>query len=376
MAAVPKIDEFAFVLLAGLIFIIIMVYMWTVPTQGPPVVKDSHFDLSSASGVSKTFEFQVTSSGGINGVNLTASGDVGKWITFDKNNFNVAPGSPTTVKATIKVPAWTPEGVYNGRVSVTGAGGSDSFSIALTISEQSTQILKRPVYLGDFEVSYNKGSEVISSKESFTVSNSMFSSESVTLSSLIEEDKLPIVSGGSIYMLVSDSNMAGDLVVFFNEEQVYSGRVSEGQILLDLDNYTMSKSNTLTVSAGSPGVQFWLTPFYDIDVLEFSVDYDGSFSKTFSVNMSKDEVENFKAFDLFFRVREYSKPLPDMMIKINNQIVYWESPPLGLFDDVLSEDMFGNPIYLQEGNNEITFMFEQDAYYELSDTMLTIEYYS
>lgn len=152
--------------------------------------------------------------------------------------------------------------------------------------------------------------------------------------------------------------------------------VSEGEIFVDLGNETISKSNVVKVSTGSPGLQFWATTVYDIQFIEFSVNYDGSASKTFNVNMSRDEVENFKSFDLFFRVRDYSKPMPDMMIKVNNQIVYWDSPPLGVFDDILEEDMFGNPIYLNEGNNEITFMFDQDAYYSLSDTMLTIEYYS
>lgn len=375
MAPVPKVDEFSFVLLAGVLFIVIMMVVWTTPTQGPPVVTETHFDVSGNKGSTETLDFTIKSSEGLTSVNLTASGEMARWITFNKNDFDVASDSSTVVTATIKIPANASTGVYSGRVTIKSEGGTDSFSISLDVVYGEKDTSSRPIFLGDFSVSYSKGTDILDSREDVSVSNGLFSSRSLTLSGGLSDEQLSIVTGGSVYIVVSDTNQLADLMVSINGNEIYTKTVSSGEVFIPIDSNMIESSNTVKVEAGSPGWQFWTSTVYDISVAEFNVDYEGAFSKSFNVTLSDNEIANFKQFNLFYRVKEYDAPLSEMMIKVNNQIAYWDTPPLAYFDSDLSDDMFGNPLYLEEGENTVTFMFEEEAYYSIADAMLTVEYY-
>jgi hypothetical protein len=375
LPSVPKVDEFAFVLLAGLLFIIILAFVWTTPSQGPPFVEETHFDIIASRGSTKTFDFTIKSTEGLTSVNITAAGEIAKWMTFNKNDFDVASDDSTIVTATLKIPYNISDGTYSGRVNIKSAGGSDSFSVSLDIGEGGEEVSKRPISLGDFSVSYTQGTDIVDSRREVSVTNGLFSSRSITLSGVLTSEKLSIVTGGSIHLVIDDTNQAGSLIVSINNNEIYNQKVSAGEVFIPIDKGLIEASNTVKIKAGSPGMQFWTSTVYDILIAEFNVDYDGAFSKEFNITMSKNEVDNFKQFNLFYRVKDYNTPLSEMMIKVNNQIVYWDSPPLALFDMDLDEDMFGNPLYLQEGTNTISFMFEEEAYYNIADTMLYIEYY-
>ena len=197
------------------------------------------------------------------------------------------------------------------------------------------------------------------------------------LTGLITEEKISITTDASVRLVIDATNQAGNLIILLDGHEIYNKKVGAGEILIPIEKDLLEKSNMITIRAGSPGWKFWINTIYKIQRAEFNIDYEGAFSQTFNIPMTKNEVDNFKRFSLFYRVPSggYSVPIADMMIKINNQIVYWDSPPLAFFDRSFSEDMFGNSIFLNEGTNTITFMFEEQARYSMSDAMLTIEYY-
>lgn len=373
--AVPKIDEFAFVLMAGVLFIFILAFAWTTPTEGPPILDKTHLEITASQGETTTFDFTVSSNTDLTSVNVTASGEIAKWMTFNKNDFDVEGDESTSVTTTLKIPSDISVGIYKGRVNVKSSGGTDTFSLSVDVVEERVETSTRPIFLGDFSVSYTKGTDVLDSREDVSVSNGYFSARSMALTGLITAEKLSITTGGSIHLLIEDTNKVGSLIVSINDHEIYNKIVSAGEIFIPIEKDLIERSNTVTVSAGLPGWKFWTSTVYNILAAEFSVDYDGAFAQTFNISMTKNEVDNFKQFNLYYRVRSYDVPLSDMMIKVNNQIVYWDTPPLAFFDMSLSEDMFGNPLYLSEGINTITFLFEEEAFYTIADAMLTIEYY-
>jgi len=372
---VPKVDEFAFILLAGVLLIFILAFAWTTPTEGPPVVDKTHFEITADQGETTTFDFTVSGTTALTSVNITASGEIANWMTFNKNDFDIERDETSTVTATLKVPSNVILGIYRGRVRVKGKGGKDTFSVAVDVVEERVETSTTPVPLGDFTVSYAKGTDVLDSRAGVRVSNSYLSERTLALTGTITGEKLSIATGGSVHLLIEETNRVGNLVVLINGDEIYNRKVGPGEIFIPIDKDLLETSNMVTIRAGSPGVQFWAATVYKIKKAEFNVDYEGAFSQSFDISLTKNEVDNFKQFNLFFRVRDYSVPLPELMIKVNTQIVYWDSPPLRFFDKALSEDMFGNPLYLEEGTNTITLMFEEEADYKVADAMLTVEYY-
>jgi len=374
---VPKVDEFAFILLAGVLLIFILAFAWTTPTEGPPAVDETHFEITTDQGETATFDFTISSTTALTSINITAGGEIARWITFNKDDFDIERDESSTVTATLKIPSDVSLGIYRGRITVKGKGGRDTFSVAVDVVEERTETSTRPVSLGDFTVSYAKGTDVLDSREDVRVSNSYLSERTLALTGMITGEKLLIATSGSVHLIIEETNRAGNLIVLINGDEIYNKKVSAGEILIPIDTDLIETSNMVTIRAGSPGWKFWTGVVYKIKKAEFNVDYEGAFSQSFDISMTKNEVDNFKQFNLYFHVlpEGYSVPLPDLMIKVNNQIVYWDSPPLRFFDKSLKEDMFGNPLYLEEGMNTITFEFEEEAFYTPLDAMLTVEYY-
>jgi hypothetical protein len=376
MADIPKVDEFSFVLMASVMFIFLMAFAWTTPTESAPYVKDTSFELSAAPGEKVKFDFTLSGMPKLTAVNLSTSGGIRNWITFSKNNFDVAESDKVTV--TIKVPSNTTEGIYTGRVFVFGVGGKDQFSINIDVSGEKREMTSRTIHLDpDFTVSYYDGTDIVDSKTDITVARSHFSMRSLTLMGALTDEKLSIVTGGSVRLVIEETNSLGSLIVEMNGEEIYSRKARAGEIIIPIDESDIQKSNVITIRAKPPGIMFWANTYYRIMTAEFNVDYQGAFAKDFDFTLSKDEVDNFRWFKLSYIVPKggYTVPLPELIIKINNQVVYWDVPKLTIFDETLSEDMFGNPLYLNEGTNTIIFMFEERAIYRVTNALFTVEYF-
>lgn len=377
MPELPKVDEFAFVLMAGVLLIFILAFAWTTPSEAPPIVDEAHFEVTTVQGETKAIDFRIRGTTSLTSINITKSGDIANWITLNKNDFDVASGASTTVTATIKVPGSATMGTHSGRITLTSKGGSDTFSISVIVVKERTKTSEKAISLGNFAVSYTKGKDILDSREDVSVSSSLLSERFITLSGSITLEKLSIVTNAAVRLSIKDTNQEGNLIVAVDGTEVYNKKIGTGEILIPVQKELLETSNMVTIRAGSPGWKFWTSAFYDIKEAEFVIDYEGAFTKTFNFTMTKNEVDNFKQFNLFYRVppEGYAVPLTELMIKVNSQIVYWDVPPLALFDKPFKEDMFGKPLYLNEGTNTITFEFEKEAFYKISDTMLTTEYY-
>lgn len=375
MAHIPKVDEFSFVLAAGVLFLMILMFAWGTPRESKPVVLNDHFELSAAAGSKTTFNFEVRGSPQLTGINLTAQGEIARWITFNKNNFDVG-SQPITVTATIEVPEDQEEGVYNGRVRLDGPGGTDTFSISLRVTGEIIETAKRVVteIPEAFTVSYYSGTDTVSSKEDFRVSRGYISGRPLSLSFDLTEEKMEIIKEADLNMDVYDTSSLGSIRVYLNDQEIYDRKVGIGDVRVPLPVNMLEENNLLMIEASRPGWVLWGNNYYDIETAEVEVEYEGAFAQEFDFMLNKKEVDDFKRFRLYYSVKDYSEDLPSMMIKINNQIVYWRTPPKSLFDRDLDEDMFGDPLLLLEGENRMVFLFEENAAYTVGDVLFTVEY--
>lgn len=367
----PRVDEFAFVLLAGLVLMLILTIVWSTPTESVALVNPTSVSLSIQKGASSSFKLNITGTT-LTNVTLTANGAIENWVTFDKNNFNV--GGSVIVTVTVKVPKTATEGTHAGQIKIESTGGSKTVSVSVEVTKASAELSTKPIVLGDFSVSYSVGSEALDSKENVELVRGLLSGNEVGLFGQLSESKLETVTGGHVKLKIEETNSAGNLIVLFNNEEVLNRKVNVGEVDVPIDASKIKATNTVAVSAGSPGWMFWTNTIYKLSSAEFSIDYEGIYSKDMTFSLDQEQIDNFDHFHLNYRIRDYSAPLPEMLISVNSQLVYWKQPPLTFFNNTFEKDVLGNKLVLNEGENTISFSFEENAFYDVSNAVLTVYY--
>jgi len=365
MPEAPRLDEFAFVLLAGLILIIILTVGWSTMYQGVIEITPTEKTLTVARGSSASFAVHLN--GTATNVNVTGTGDIADWLSFNRNNFDVS-GS-TDVQVTVTVPYSAQLKYYSGRVEIDFVGGKKTVSVTVNVSTITvTETTHRVFGPEDFTVSYSVGTETVSEKKSFTVEKGLFVDSSARFTGSLTDEKLSMVTGGFIELVIDDTNSEGNLIVELNGKEVFNNKADIGEVFINLDTSQIQKTNKIIVKADSPGWKFWTSNYYDIESAKFGIDYEGISFKDFSFTLDSNDITNFNLGRLSFRVRSYDpNKLNDMIIKINGQTLFKGVPTLTYFTIA-----FGTEIPLNEGSNRISFSVDREAYYELADVTLTI----
>jgi hypothetical protein len=362
MPEAPRLDEFAFVLLAGLVLIIILTVGWGTMYQVAVTPTEKILTIARGSFASFTIHLNGTATN----VNLTSSGETADWITFDRNNFDIS-GS-VDVHATVTVPYYAQLKHYNGRIDIDFPGGKKTVSVSVNVSTVTIAETTHRVFgPEDFTVSYSVGTETVSEKDSFTVEKGLLVDSYLRLSGTLTAEKLSIVTGGLIDITIDDTNSEGNLIVEFNGKEVFNDK-AEDRVSLDLDRSQIQRTNKIVIRTGSPGWRFWTNSYYDIGSAEFKIDYEGISFKDFTFTTDSNDISNFNLGRLSFRVRSYDpNKLNDMIVKVNNYIIFKGVPTLAYFSRT-----FGAEVPLNAGSNTISFSAEREAYYDLEDVTLTI----
>jgi hypothetical protein len=363
MPEVPRVDEFVFVVLAGLVLIIILTLAWSSTYQVD--VKPTTKTLTIASGSSATFTLVLN--GTSKDVNLVGSGEIGDWLSFDRNNFDIS--GLMEIHVTVNVPPNTPLKVYNGKIEVNYPFGQKTVSISvnvstITISENVTRVFGPE----DFIISYFAGTKTIFEKKSFTVEKGLFVDKPLRVIKLLTDEELSMATKGFIDMTIYDTNYEGNLIVEFNGKEIFNDKPDWGKISLDLSKNQLQPKNTIVIRAGSTGWKFWTKNFYDLENIIFGIDFEKASFKEFSFNVNPSDLENFKFCRISFRIRNYDlSRMGDMTIKVNDKIVFKGVPTLTYFSTI-----FGNEIPLNIGLNRISFSVDRDSFYDLTDVTLSI----
>lgn len=370
MKAQARIDEFAFVLLAGLVLIIVMMVAWTSTTAEFLSVTPSSISIKIEPGSSQTVELNLN--GTATNVTFKVTGDVRSFLNFDKENLDVSGSEVVTV--TIWVPELTVEKVYRGSIQIIFTGGNISIPVTINVTKVPVQQLQKNFYFGDFSVTHTVGSEVLASKYNFEVSKGYFSEYSSTLThESISEEMFRMINGAFISILVEDTNNAGNLIVEFNGKEVFNKNVKPGEVVIELNTSDIKKSNYVTIKAGLPGWKFWMNTVYKISSAKFGIFYYGVSEKSFNFELGDKEVRNLKYVLLSARVKD-SNPTKDLIVEINEKEVYKVNKRAG---DSISKTLYPGEITLRKGMNLISFSTEPpDGFYNLADVTLIVSYTS
>lgn len=360
----PKIDEFGFVLMAGIVLILILAIAWGSLQSNPVGVSPLTQILTIAPGDSRTFNLELN--GTTINTSLETSGNTASWISFDSNNFDINGNKEVVV--TVAVPPSVPQGIYDGTISVVSGSNVQKVNLRVNVSSFTVSDVTRSIHLGDFPVSYLVGSQTVNQKSNFEISKGYFSEFPGTLVATMTPDTYNIVTGGQIVVNVGDTNGVGNLIVDLNGQEVYNQHASASQITIPLDKSQILKSNTIVLNAGTPGFNFWMSTVYKINSVELDVNVQGIVSKDISFQLTSDEVSKFEFGQLTFSISKYNpQALNPLTIKINNQVFFDDIPQLFTFSKT-----FGIETPLNVGANTISFSVQQAAFYQLSNVILTI----
>lgn len=365
-------DEFAWIIFAAVGFVLVITMIFTATTSAP-VVEPKSLSLTLEKGTSHTFAITVRSEDGkkISNVTLSSFGEVKDWITFDKNKFDVENSSSVRVK--VQVPRTTTLRTYTGGIKAESTGGSSSLSLSITVANVSIIPLEsRPIFLGDVEVKYTKGSETLASKENLEVTKGGFSESKEAFSISFPAEKFAITTSAHLELFVVDTNKRGNLIVEFNGQELYNKKTDIGKVVIPLDKSLLNTTNIVSIRTTGPSVfQFWSKAVYRIEKLNFVINFRDISERERTFELSQNEIQNFHHFQVQARVKEYSAPLEELFIKVNNQIVYAAKPPIVLFNQGIDKDILGNRLVL-ENQNKISFSFEKEASLNLDDVFLVV----
>lgn len=368
-------DEFAWIIFAAVGFVLVVTIIFTATTSAP-VVEPKSLSFTLTKGGSHTFTITVKSEDGgkLSNVTLSGFGEVSDWISFDKNRFDIE--NSTTVRVKVKVPSTVGLRTYAGGIKVETRGGSSSLSLSVTVGNVSSIPLNsRPIFLGDVDVKYVKGSETLASKENLEVTKSGFSSSKDAFSITFPAEKLAITTSAHLELFVVDANGRGNLIVTFNGQEMYNKKTDAGRIVIPLDKSILNTTNIVSVSTTGPSVfQFWSKAVYKIEKVNLVINFQDISEREKTFDLGQNEVQSFDHFILQGRVKEYSAPLGELFIRINNQIVYAAQPPLVAINQIIGRDILGNNLALSS-QNKVSFSFEKESSLSLSD-MFIVVYFS
>jgi hypothetical protein len=361
-----KLDEFAFVLLAGLIIIIVMLLVWGVPSSTQvPTINPTSKTLSVEKGGSDKFIIEINVTSKL--VTLTAKGTIKDWITFSDNNFES--DGLTNVEVTVKVPSGAEIRDYYGSIIVESQErGQATMSLTVKVkpkTEVGKEELSRSVYIGDFTVSYAQGTETVKTENDIEVKKSMSEDKKTTISAEITRD-MNLVTEGSLILDVFYTNGEGNLVVRFNNEVVYDDKPSPGEIIIPLSKNSLKSYNVIEVSTSKSGWKFWTTSDYQIDKLEFKIDYYGDIEKKETFEVYADELTGFKEGLVSFNVINYDGT-GHLKVEINGYTLY-DGVRRGPFELSFNFADVG----LVRGMNTISFTTEKETSYEIEGAKIII----
>jgi hypothetical protein len=372
-----EMDEFGWILVGALVFILIITVVWLPSRQPSPVVQPESIELNLLPGSGNIFYITINGSkeGKMENVTLVPCDLIKSWIGFDKNTFDIS--NSEQVKVSIMVPKGTVPGTYIGTVKISSPGGYTTLSLRINVVSISQLTTKsRAIDLNSpINAKYSIGAENIFTMKNIEILRSAFDESGQSIGIAIPKEKLYTTTGGYLNITIDKVMSEGNLIIMFNNVTLYNKKASEGTIIIPIDDSLIGTTNNLVVQAyPPPWYKFWTKTDYKMKEFTFATTYQDTMERQRYFDLSNDEVLNFKSFKLTTITRDYSKPLKEMEIKINNQPVYLKIPPLTFLNETFSKDIFGNSLYLKKDNNTISFSFESESYYNMENAFLIVYY--
>ncbi len=367
-----KFDEFAWIILAGITFILVATLVFNVSSGGSPVANPKSVSMNLVKGDSQSFIITISgqNNDSLSNVTLSASGSISDWIAFSKNRFDIS--NSTTARVTVSVPSTAALGAYSGAIKIDAKGGSTAVSLTVTVGTVSSVPLdSRPITLGGAEVKYSIGSETVDAKQGLIVTKGTFSSSKESFSVTMPAQKLAVATSAHLDLFIVESNRKGNLIIDFNGQEVYNKETDIGKIVIPVDISLLNTTNIVSIRTTGPSLfKFWSTAVYKMDKLNTVVNFQDTSAKLKAFQLTEKEVQDFRFFLLQARVKEYGVPQEDLFIRINNQLVYADRLPFVL-NMTVGKDILGNRLVVGP-NNTVSFNYEKESFVSLDDISVVV----
>lgn len=376
LKAQARIDEFVFVLLAGIVLIVVLMVMWTMPLEAPPTVEPSSVSLTVLAGASRQFSLNVSGPGPavgpITNVSLSAMGEIANWISFSNTYFDSIP-TYSIVAVYITVPANVQLRTYTGVIRVSSTGGTKDVKVTVNVKNITTiEFLKEVIPVEDFSISFISGSKLLDMQSNAEVVKGYFYESTLNLVGILEEKELSNAINSYIRLVISDTNKLGNLVVYLNDQEIYNRLADIGEVIIPVNVSLLKRSNAVRIRATNPGWMFWANTVYKIREASFSVDFKGMTTKEVLINLTRQEVSGFNHIQFKSIVKYEQKPR--LRIKLNEQTIYWGELPIVVLDLWIDKDVLGNDLALNVGTNKMLFILEAPGEVRFTNSVLTFNY--
>jgi len=152
---------------------------------------------------------------------------------------------------------------------------------------------------------------------------------------------------------------SGRLIATLNGENIFNTKVEEGNVLIELPNEFLEKSNELELSVSSPGILFFLTNSYTLADAQVVADVSTkeALSSTQSFIVSDAELSGMEKAVLRFTPTCDPDAVGPLEITLNNNPVYNSVPDC---DSINRAEI--SPTLFKEGSNTIKFSTVKGSY--------------
>jgi len=245
--------------------------------------------------------------------------------------------------------------------------GNTADNQSVNVSDVSTGDVSRFIDLGDFTVSYSVGTETLDSKSNLDVFKGYFSEQNTNLLGDISNDKLAILRGASLTLVIDGVTNNDNVIIMVNGQEAATKKLDVGTNIVPIDVALLKTSNVISIQTTYSSWKFWSKSYYHIKSAKFEIQYQGSSFKSFNFYLDDKEFNKFKYSNLDFKLNtEGASATNSLIIDINGNSFYRATPPLLTFTQEVPKAFF------KLGANVITFSADPGATYNLQDTKLTV----
>lgn len=219
----------------------------------------------------------------------------------------------------------------------------DLGKVGLSGSEAS-----RSVKFGSFTLGQMQ-SETLKEMASVGVSQGYFGSDPKKFEINVDQNVLNNLKDVKITFEMGETNQYGNLIFKWNDKVIFDKLANLNRYDIVIQPSDVRESNTLEISAGTPGMYFWAATYYGLQNFRVLAEYGSE--KFVSFKVYPNEVEAWSKGVLKFYTT--SGQQGNIRVKLNGQEIYSSSNPEHLVTKEFEFSQIGN--ILRVGDNVLSF---------------------
>jgi hypothetical protein len=252
----------------------------------------------------------------------------------------------------------------SGNVNVGGTGNFKTLaSFDLGSVGQSGDEASRSVKFGSFTLGQTQ-SEPLKEMASLAVSQGYFGADPKKFEISVDQNLLNSLKDVRISFDMGETNLYGNLVFKWNDKVVFDKLANLNRYDIVIQPADVKESNTLEISAGTPGLYFWAATYYRMQGFRVVAEY--GFEKFASFKVYPNELEAWDKGVLRFYTT--SGQQGNLQVRLNGQQIYSSSSPEHVVAKELEFSEIGNSLKI--GDNVLSF--RSDSVFELDDVRFDI----